>query len=216
MSIEAGSGEPVDRRPGWPDTFFADELRRGLDEHMADYRRFLDGPIEIAAPGAEDVVADARQRLLLNKVILDRVKRILEPASVARAFGTDGETADEDRLAQVAHGLSEVFASLVRWGLDVRAAEGDPLSRPVYQALANFAREPLRQLVEFAHLCQARAEALAEDPDARAEPSRRLPPLALAYDELDVQRYAMAMDAAKAAQPAPVKKKKHGIIFRRE
>ena len=140
---------PADHLEGWEYLYFASELARGLAEHQAEFEEYQSG----TTPPTGEQVADPAARLKElsdeSSKTVGNVSRLLSAQVLEGAFGPPGEAGDEVQIRGVASGLVDVYASMIAWGQQVRAASVPPEWRPAYLALSKYVALPLRQFQEF-------------------------------------------------------------------
>lgn len=174
MSSDLSVNQSNMGEPGWEFTVFAEELSRGLASLRADYRDFLDERLESGGDAVGDPVNDLVQRMAVSRAIIGRVDRILAPSAIAKAFGAPGQPGNDEEARRLARSIVTVFSTMLQWGREARRAIVDSQWRTIYSALANFARQPLQQMVDFADDIAAKAAAVKHDLESGRTPSTRV------------------------------------------
>lgn len=160
----------------------------------------------------ENPITDARERLLVHKVIIDRVDRILTPEMIAKVFESSYEEGHDD-VQEVAAEIAGVFVALLKWGHEVRDVNVEESWHIIYSALLNFAIKPLHEILDFSRRCDAQVLDAAQS--ATTPPTLSfIPSLHLSLDENDIVSFSVAMQDVKSVlPPEPVVKRKG--LFRR-
>jgi len=179
---------------------FANTLSQELTRCSDDEQTLGDGHLVGESVTVEDPVNDLVQRMAVNRAIMGRIDRIMNPASVATIFAT-GDLAAARELAS---SISSVFAALLTWARDARNAVLAPEWQPIYAALANFSREPLRQISDFSIDVTTRATSMAES-STRSEPVHLALHLSVGGGDFAALSNAVAV-ADVVPQPEPRKK----------
>jgi len=195
--------------PMWAQRMFADLLLGGLNGVNDAYQNFLNGDVDFGGPAITgDVMADQRVRLAQLTTYVERTNAILVPEVVTRAFGADGYTGDEKAVRLFANSLSGTFVSILQWGREVRACTCDEAHQPLYDALANYVRQPLQAFWDFAKDFAQRAETINNDILAQRTPSTTLAlTLKITVAEADANAYTQLLHA-------PAVQKRRGLFGR--
>ncbi len=207
MSSDPGANQSIMGEPGWEFTLFAGELNRGLAALDGDYQSFLDGDVDAGGDSVNDPVNDLVHRLAVSRAIVGRIGRILSPDATSEAFGSPGQSGNPDAARKLARSIVTVFSTMLQWGRDARSAVVDSQWQTVYGALANFARQPLRQISAFANDISAKAEVMRAELEQGRSPSA--PPsiaLEIAVDAGDLATLSNVIAAADVV-PRPARKK---------
>jgi len=153
---------PPNHEPGWEYVYFASELARGIEDHESEYKDFDIGFVRPTGERVADPKSDLSERSHEIMMTVGNIDRLLSGPVMEKAFGPLGTPGDAETIARVSAGIVEVYTTMIAWAERVRGATVPSEWQPVYAALSDFVRQPLRQIREFsAKLTQAVDEVVA-------------------------------------------------------
>jgi hypothetical protein len=135
---------------GWEYVLLTETLTAGLAAHQDRYEVYQRQLVEPVGDLLTDPLDAVHVATTALTGILKSIDALLTPASLEHAFGPPGVPADADAIRALAEHLSDDYAALIEWGLDVRRRVVPPTWQPVFLALAKFVRLPLHQIQDFA------------------------------------------------------------------
>jgi TIR domain-containing protein len=151
VTLDRASDKEEDRGPGWEYYLFFTEIAAGLGGYGPQWRDFTLGVARPQGPlvATHAVHDDLQTRLAVAKRLVSNVNRLLSSTATEGAFGAPGEPGDADGIRHLAAAVVDVYAGLLRWAAEVRAAVVPDEAIPIYDALPKLVREPLLRFHAF-------------------------------------------------------------------
>lgn len=204
VAMSKSDNNAEDRDLGWEYLVFIDELASGI----AGYdREKYDFDLGVARPkgpalSLDDVAEDLLARSRTARKIVANLDRLLNDTALTSAFGPPGEPGDADRIRHVAAAVVDVYGAMLHWASETRGALAPEEAEPVYLALSDFVRTPLRQIRDFVEEMdngvRPAIEALRAG-DKPEEPVRLTFTLTLTIDEEATSRFEAELTALSAS-----------------
>lgn len=151
--------QPEDHLPGWSYLYLGAELKRGLEDHEAEYLVHEQRLISPNGDRINDPQADFHRRLAHFKALLDRSNEYFNDGTLAKAFGAGGE-GDAETVRYVAEGIVGIYVSMMQWAVAARSVVVQQDWAPIFHGLAEMPYLPVRQIRQFSADWATEAEAL--------------------------------------------------------
>ena len=191
---------PTTPDDAWPFVAFADELTKGVQALREEALAFARGQGLTNTPSG-DPVTDLQERFDAIGHLVSQLPGVVSGTRVAAAFGDGARPADRGAIVELAHDLLAVYQQFLAWGRATQGCAVPPAFVGAYQALAQFARQPVAGFEEFVAEVARRAAILHNDAVAHRAPSVTFSlALTIHLPDDDVQRY---LDAVRTAMSPP-------------
>jgi len=182
---------------GWEYMLLVEELESGLAATAEAKRDFVVGVANASGDviSDDDAPEDLSRRLRQSLKIGNNIERILTETNVNAAVGAPGEPGDAVLIRHLAARLTDVYSGLLGWASSLRGALVSDEMQPMYWALSNYVRGPIRQYEDWVADLAAKIRPLLESVRGGvelAEPVQLTFTLAFDIDPDDVAGYARA------------------------
>lgn len=144
--------ELLEERPDWWEyRLYAGVLVQGrinLEDKWQDHELRLSRGARREA--SEDVIWDFLSRELgWMRRQVSAINRVFDQEILVRAFGMPGEAGDPDLIKRVAHGIIQIYGSMLDWAAELRNSSVPSDYEDVVEFMACMVDGPLRQIRDF-------------------------------------------------------------------
>jgi hypothetical protein len=144
----------VERPDWWEYRLYAGALMQGRIELEGKWH---DHELQLPRGSRREPEPDAVHSFLSREIgwmrrqvsVLDRV---FDQAVLEKAFGKSGEPGDADRIAHVAHGVIQIYESMMDWAAELRNTSVPSDYEELLELMARMADGPIRQIRDFIQL----------------------------------------------------------------
>ncbi|WP_143116010.1 toll/interleukin-1 receptor domain-containing protein [Lentzea xinjiangensis] len=152
MIAKKAGVDPGPPKPGWEYKAFADALGqsiRALEEKKLNHEMGFADTVRTFGTDTESLdYFTARTRKFDD--IVNAVADVLSPQKQQWAFGPSGQAGNSDKIRLLANRFAKSYEDLLDWAADLRGTTTPDRLRPLYDAAARLADQPLRRIEEFA------------------------------------------------------------------